>query len=220
MIAPTPASWDPCRVLQPVRRPVGPLPKAATAATMPGMVDHAEELADWRARVLDAAIIGQPVHPPGSCAAACTEWLATAVPAGGTSIGVACAGLPDDWRDTLAWAGVPLSAAGPLRWGVDLIQDLVDSPELRRGILHLPPPDALAQLTSLALKPLRMFVAERLVCRLQAAPGIRMWLWRGRAALQSQSPIPLAGFLYGSADGHRASIALDPWGCQVIDWPV
>lgn len=179
----------------------------------------AEELAGWRARALDGAVARQVVEPPAALRETCRSWLAEVVPPGLAARGIALAGLPDEWRDTLAWAGVPLSGDGPLRWGVDLMQAEVDCPELKRGVLRLPSPDALAQLTSLALKPLRMFVAERLQCRLQAAPGIRLWLWPGHAVLQSQSPIPLAGFLYGSAEGHRSSIALEPWGSQVIEWP-
>lgn len=180
------------------------------------MSDPSEALAEWRARTLDARIAGCSALPPAELRDACAAWLAEAVPAGpAAALGVA--GAPEAWVDTLGWSGVPL-AAGPLRWGADIRQDAVPAPTARDGVLLLPPPEDLAALTSLSLKPLRMFIAERLGCRLQAAPGIRLWLWPDRAALQSLSPIPLAGFLYGRAQGHRSGVALEPWGCQVIAW--
>ncbi|MBN8525149.1 MAG: hypothetical protein J0M02_07430 [Planctomycetes bacterium] len=180
------------------------------------MAESNEALAEWRARVLDAHIAGRPLLPPADLRDACRTWLDEACPNGPDgAIGVA--GVPEAWADTLGWSGVPL-AAGPLHWGADLRQDAVEAPTLRDGVLLLPPPEDLVGLTSLSLKPLRLFVAERLGCRLQAAPGIRVWLWPDRAALQSLSPIPLAGFLYGRATGHRSGVALEPWGCQVVTW--
>jgi hypothetical protein len=184
-----------------------------------GMQEEAEDRATWLARALDARVAKVPcqLHPSQvqACAAWCDEMAPAELPA---AQGVVAASIPAEWIDTLAWSGVPLSAEGPLRWGADLVQSDVSCPELRGGVLHLPPPEALAGLTSLSLKPLRMFVAERLGCRLQAAPGIRLWLWPGRAVLLSQSPIPLAGFLYGSAPGHRASVAMEPFGHQIVTW--
>lgn len=180
------------------------------------MSEPSEQLAEWRAKAMDARIAGRPVLPPTDLRDDCAAWIAEAAAADGVAaLGVG--GVPDDWIDNLGWAGVPL-AAGPLAWGRDLRRDDVPAPVVRDGVLLLPDPDELASLTSLALKPMRIFVAERLGCRLQAAPGIRMWLWPGRAALQSLSPIPLAGFLYGPPAGHRAGVALEPWGCQVVTW--
>lgn len=183
------------------------------------MSDPGEELAEWRSKVLDAHLLRRPVLPPPGLRDACAAWLGEAVPADGRPpLGLDPGDLPDAWVGTLAWCGVPIAPAGELRWGRDLVEDSVPVPTLRDGVLHLPSPEALALLTSLALKPLRVFVAERLRCRLQAAPGIRLWLWPGQAALMSLSPMPLAGFLYGSSEGHRASIALQPWGGQVVTW--
>lgn len=184
------------------------------------MGDPAEILATWRERVLDAQVLGTQVQPPTEVSAGCAAWLSEALPGDGRPArGLDVAGLPAAWRETLAWAGVPLASGGTLRWGVDLRQDAaVESPLLKDGVLVLPPPDAMARLSSVALKPLRRLVADRLECRLQAAPGIRLWLWDGRAVLQSQSSLMLAGFLYGSAPGHRASLALEPWGGQVVTW--
>ncbi len=180
------------------------------------MSEPSEQLAEWRAKVMDAHVVGRAILPPSELRDYCADWVAEACPPGSpAALGVA--GVPEDWADTLGWAGVPL-AGGPLHWGKDLRQEAVDAPVVRDGVLLLPPPDDLACLTSLSLKPMRMFVAERLGCRLQAAPGIRLWLWKDRAALQSLSPIPLAGFIYGPASGHRSGIALEPWGSQVVTW--
>jgi hypothetical protein len=175
-----------------------------------------EGLATWRAQVLDAQVAGRQVRPPPGLRAACTAWLTEMAPPDlPAALGVG--NLPEAWIDTLGWCGMPL-AVGPLRWGVDLEQADVTTPVIRKGRLLLPPPGTLAGLTSLSLKPLRLFINERLGCRLQAAPGIRMWLWPGRAVLQSLSPIPLAGFIYGSSPGHRAGLALEPWDSQLVTW--
>lgn len=183
------------------------------------MPDPGEELAEWKARVLDARLSGKPILPPAGQRDACTAWLKEAIPADGRpALGLNPVDLPEAWRDALAWCGVPIAGGGSLRWGTDLRQDAVVAPEIRAGVLLLPPSEALAELTSLALKPVRRFVCERLRCRLQAAPGIRLWLWEGRAVLLSTSPVPLAGFFYGAAEGHRASIAFTPWGSQVVAW--
>lgn len=179
------------------------------------MGDPAETLAVWRARVLDARIAGRAVLPPPELRDACMAWLAEA--ASGDAVALGVSGVPEAWVDTLGWSGVPL-APGPLHWGADIRQDGVPVPSVRDGVLLLPTPEELASQTSLALKPMRLFVAERLGCRLQAAPGIRLWLWPDHAALQSLSPLPLAGFLYGRAAGHRSGISLEAWGCQVITW--
>jgi hypothetical protein len=180
------------------------------------MSELSERLAEWRAKAMDARIAGRPVLPPAALRDDCAAWIAESCPTG-TEDSLGIDGVPAEWIDTLGWAGVPL-AGGPLRWGTDLRQAAVGAPVVRDGILLLPPPNDLACLTSLSLKPMRMFVADRLGCRLQAAPGIRLWLWHGRAVLQSLSPIPLAGFLYGPVSGHRAGVALDPWGSQVLTW--
>lgn len=175
-----------------------------------------ELLASWRCQVLDAQIAGKTAKPPAELRPACAAWLAEVAPPGAQPAqGVA--EVPDDWLDTLAWSGMPIGP-GPLRWGTDVAQADIGCPTLRDGRLLLPPPEDLASLTSLALKPLRLFIGERLGVRLQAAPGIRLWLWPGRAVLQSQAPMPLAGFIYGPSPGHRAGLALEPWGSQIVTW--
>lgn len=183
------------------------------------MAEAAVPLADWMARSLDARLAGVPVLPPAAYRDACAAFAEQAEPAGGPpALGLGPADLPAAWRDALAWAGMPLSPHGSLRWGRDLGPGGAAVPAIEQGRLLLPPPEALVQLTSLALKPLRRWVADRLGCRLQAAPGIRLWLWPGRAVALSTSAIPLAGFVYGSAPGHRAGLALDPGAWQIVTW--
>jgi len=166
------------------------------------MAADPELVSIWRAQVLDAQVTTLQGQLPPAAMAHCAAWLAEVAPPDlPPALGVGK--VPETWADSLGWCGVPL-AQGPLQWGVDVEQTAVPSPEIRKGRLLLPPAEVLATLTSLSLKPMRMFIAERLGCRLQAAPGIRMWLWPGRAVLQSQSPIPLAGFFYGPPAGHRA----------------
>ena len=181
------------------------------------MSEPSEDLAEWCARSLDARLARQSLSAPAGLELTGQRWLAEHVPAGlPAALGIA--GVPEAWVDSLAWSGMPLSPDGPLQWGTDVSQAEVHAPEVRGNRLLLPPPEALAELTSLSLKPMRLFISSRLGCRLQAAPGIRLWLWPGRALLLSLSPIPLAGFIYGPSKGHRAGVSLPPWGTQTITW--
>ncbi len=136
----------------------------------------------------------------------------------GASIGLAAAGVPDLWYDLLAWSGVPMSVDGPLHWGVDISEEAVGMPEFHGTKLVLPPPPVLAQLTSLALKPLRLMVANRLGCRLQAATALHFYLWPNQAVLVSHADVPLGGFLHGPEPGTRHSLAVAPGSAQVIRW--
>jgi hypothetical protein len=70
----------------------------------------------------------------------------------------------------------------------------------------------------LALKPLRLLVAKRLGCRLQAATGLHFFLWSNQAVLVSHAEVPLGGFLHGPLAGTRHSISIAPGGAQVIRW--
>lgn len=138
----------------------------------------------------------------------------------GPALGLDPASLPAaEWRDLLAWAGVPLAAGGALRWGTDLCSDPAAARvEERGGVLVLPPPAALPGLSSLALKPLRRWIAARIGVRLQSATGVRLWAWPDRAVVLSLAAVPLGGFLYGPVAGHRTTLALDPGGWQAVVW--
>jgi len=176
----------------------------------------------WRVRVLDAALLGQAPQPgpPAPLGQALAQWAAELIAtARGPARGLVAAQVPGNWRETLKWAGVPFGPAGDLSWGLHLQEqpDLV-LPELRGGRLLLPEPRALAQLTSLALKPLRLFVAAQLGCRLQLAAGVHFYLWANQAALVSCATLPVGGFLYGPEEGQRHSLSIVPGACQLVTW--
>jgi hypothetical protein len=173
-----------------------------------------------RVQVLDAALRGLPVAVPAGALDELAAWSGELLAsARGPARGVDEASVPERWRGVLAWAGVPLVPAGELRWGVDLDEFPTQAvPERRDGRLALPPPETLEQLTSLALKPLRLFVAEHLACRLQAATGVHLYLWPNQAALVSCVSVPVGGFLYGPEVGQRHALSIAPGSCQVIAW--
>jgi hypothetical protein len=175
-----------------------------------------------RIHALDAALGLRPpdaaVPPP--VRAELGRWADEMRAAGrGPARGLSAPQVPERWRETLAWAGMPFGTAGDLHWGTDLkeVPGLM-IPELRSGCLLLPVPDTLEQLTSLALKPLRLFVAERLGCRLQSAAGVHVYLWSNQAVLISCSEVPIGGFLHGPEPGQRHSVSMPPGGFQVISW--
>lgn len=189
-----------------------------------GLLDRpapARESADFgtlRARVLDAHLHRRTVLVPRTVAEELDAWAAGIVADAGPTIGLAAASVPELWYDLLAWSGVPMSVDGPLRWDHDIAEGAVGVPEFRAGRLVLPPPPVLAQLTSLALKPLRLLVAERLGCRLQAATGLHLFLWAKQAVLVSHAEVPLGGFLHGPEPGTRHSVSVPVGGAQVIRW--
>lgn len=173
-----------------------------------------------RARVLDAYILGRRALVPSDALAGLASWAEDLLAdAGGPARGLTASKVPDSWFDLLSWAGVPMAPAGDLHWGKDLLEDpTVPTPEFRGDTLALPSPQALAQLTSLALRPLRLQISRRLGVRLQAATGLHLWLWPRQAVLVSRAEVPLGGFLYGPETGQRHGIAVEPGGFQVMHW--
>ena len=172
-----------------------------------------------RARVLDAHLHGRPVVVPRSVAQELDSWASEMTSsAQGPTIGLTAAGVPERWYDLLAWCGVPMSVDGPLHWGVDIAEETVTMPEFHGDRLVLPAPQVLAQLTSLALKPVRLLVARRMGCRLQAATGLHLFLWRKQAVLISHAEVPLGGFLHGPEPGTRHSLSVPVGGAQVLRW--
>ncbi len=88
---------------------------------------------------------------------------------------------------------------------------------MRAGcLLLLPPPERLAELSGIGLRPLRRFIADRFQVRLQTAPGVRLWLWSDRALLVSLRDDTVGGFLYAPTPDQRNSILLEPGGWQMI----
>lgn len=184
----------------------------------PALPRDAAAIGAWRVRVLDAALLGRAPEPgpPAPLDQELSRWAGEIMAAArGPARGLVDAEVPEDWREALTWAGVPFGAAGDLRWGVDLQgQPGLRVPELRDGRLLLPEPGTLSQLTSLALRPLRLFVAARLGCRLQAAAGVHFYLWANQAALVSCVQVPVGGFLYGPEEGQRHSLSILPGTCH------
>jgi hypothetical protein len=170
-------------------------------------------------QVVEARLLGLPTRVPAAVRDELLEW-AEAIIAGakGAPRGVRLDTVPAAWLDVLRWAGVPLALAGELHWGTDIVVSGDAAPEERDGRLLLPRPERLAELSSLAIRPLRTFLGRRLACRLQAATGLRLFLWPNQALVVSQVEIPVGGFLFGPPVGHRASLALPPGGAQVVDW--
>ena len=172
-----------------------------------------------RSRVLDALVLDLPAEVPGALHAELLAWAGEQLEGvRGLARGVRFAGVPWAWIETLGWSGVPLAAAGDLVWGVDLDEAEVELPQVKGERLLLPPVNHLAELSGLAMKPLRAWVGQRLACRLQASPGLRLYLWGDRALVVSHLDVPVGGFLYGPAAGTRASLALAAGGFQLITW--
>lgn len=172
-----------------------------------------------RARAIDALVLDQPGEVPAGAHAEITAWAAEALAgARGPARGVAIDGLPAAWFAALAWSGTPLARDGALRWGVDVLEGGGERPVVDGSRVLLPPCDLLAELSAPAIKPLREWVAQRLHCRLQSAPGVRLWVWENLALCVSCLDVPVGGFLYGPTPGSRASLSLPPGGAQLVPW--
>jgi len=172
-----------------------------------------------RTRVLDALVLGLPTEVPATLHGELLAWADEQLSgAEGPARGVRLETLPGAWVETLGWSGVPLALGGELTWGVDLLEAAIERPVEDGPCLRLPPADHLAELSGLAIKPLRHWVGHRLGCRLQAAPGLRLYLWADRALVVSHLDMPVGGFLYGPATGSRASLSLTAGGAQLVTW--
>jgi len=171
-----------------------------------------------RSRVLDAAMLDRRAEVPAALHAELTAWADEQLAGAGEPRGVRLDGVPRAWVEVLGWAGVPLAPRGELQWGSDLAPGPGEQPVSDGERLLLPPAEHLAELSGLAMKPLRAWVGRRLGCRLQASPGLRMYLWSDRALLVSHLDVPVGGFLYGPAAGSRASLAIPAGGAQMISW--
>ena len=147
-------------------------------------------------------------------------WLAAIIGEAGAAIGLDTDGLPGPWATALSRVGVPLARGGELRWDRDLRTDATTVPVVDRhdGACVLPPLTRFALLTSLPLKPLRLFVFARLGVRLKVAAGVHMRLFADHAVLVSTCDLPLGGFLIGPRPGARTSLEIPPLGVQVVGW--
>ncbi|MBA3683836.1 MAG: hypothetical protein H0W72_01115 [Planctomycetes bacterium] len=168
-----------------------------------------------RAELVDALVDGRTPPPAPTDL---VEWAADTLAGAGPALGVDRGSLPAVQESALAWAGLPLARSGGARWGHDLDVGTGTVPVIDHDRLLVPAPSALLACSAVELKPLRRWTATRFGCRLKAAPGVRLWLWRDRALVVSLRALPLAGFVYGPEAGHRAPLALEPGAAQVVRW--
>ncbi|GDY12032.1 hypothetical protein LBMAG53_09100 [Planctomycetota bacterium] len=176
---------------------------------------------DLRQRVLDAVATPSATGPhrvevPAPVRSELLDFLeAVRRQASGQAQGLNPDRVPGPWRERLAWAGMPFANDGKLLWE-ELEPSTDPAPTFAAGRLRLSEPEGWRQLTSLALKPLRQFVAERFGFRLQCATGVRAWRWPGVLVLVSGNHLPVAGFVHCCQGDERTSIYLDPGDAQLI----
>jgi len=172
-----------------------------------------------RCQVLDALLLGLPTQIPAQVCDELVAWareqMATAV---GSLHGLDIATVPAWWPAWVGWAGIPLATDGELHWGRDCDQAEIDRPTLANGRLLLPRPEVLGTLSAVGLKPVRRWVGERLGSRLQAAPGLRVYLWANQALVVSRHEQPVGGFFFGPTTGNRTGLAIDPGSWHMVTW--
>lgn len=132
--------------------------------------------------------------------------------------GLDVAGVASDMLDALRWSGVPLAVGGDVRWGRQVRQADVPTPQMVADGVLVPDPARLRRCNGVELKPLRRRLAGDFGVRLQAAPGIACYLWRNQALLVSMRDEPLAGFLHGPNTGQRHSLAWEPGELVWLRW--
>jgi len=144
------------------------------------------------------------------------DWLAEEVP-DAPALGLDPTSLPPGWFAALSRCGVPFAQGGALRWGNDLGENTaITTPSMQGARLCLPPCDRLLALSSLPLKPVRVWIAQRLGVRLKIGADVHLRLWPQRAVLISTAAVPLGGFLSGPAQGTRASLYLPVGSAQHV----
>lgn len=173
-----------------------------------------------RSAVLEARLFGLPATVPAASADALIAWrdeLLHDLP--GQPRGVDLATLDEEWRETLSWAGIPLARGGELVWGRDIACDAtLDRPQISGERLLLPSHATLAECSSLGIKPMRTWVQQRLGVRLQAAAGLRLYVWPAHGLVISHLDVPVGGFLYGPGMGTRMGLTIHPGSWQVVSW--
>lgn len=145
------------------------------------------------------------------------EWAASLVAAGKSQRGWDPTPWTADWRRVLAYAGVPFAAGGDRPMVAVDTSALTVSSSLD-GQLRLPPLKCFAGLTSLPLKPLRLFVQRHYHLRLQLGIGIHMCLWSNQVVVINASADQRDGFLYGPQHGMRLPVSLPPGAAQELTW--
>jgi hypothetical protein len=133
----------------------------------------------------------------------------------GPLLGVDPDSCPADYREGLADAGTPFSTDD----GVDFSSLFHPGHEfqiLADGRLALPPPERLRAMTSLPLKPLRLFNASRFKVRLQVGTGVHLFLGPAKALCLNTATVDREGFLHGPDPAHRTAVAMMPGELQVV----
>jgi hypothetical protein len=181
---------------------------------------HSAEFGSKRILALDAFLAGRASQLPEPVASELRDWSFTiASRARGALRGLLFPAEAPVWRRALARIGVPIGHSANLVWGKDVIeQPALSLPHITDGTLQLPSLQILESLTSLQLKPVRMFVARMLGCRLQIATNVHFYLWENQSLLVSCASIPLGGFLYGPEPGQRHSLSIAAGGYQLVSW--
>lgn len=172
------------------------------------------------ALALRAAVLGYRQEVPAELLPGLARWIEELLGvAKGEPLGLDPRGLPDAWREALAWSGVPLAVNGALVWGRDLREHPeVELPRLDGDVLLVPVLARFTCLTSLDLKPLRALVAQRCGVRLQAGVGLHFFLWANQAVVCSRLETLAGGFLHGPTAGQRHGLSVDPGGVQHLLW--
>jgi len=168
-----------------------------------------------RRLALDAILLGRPAELPRGCEDL-LDWAAERTSTG-EAVGLDPTGFDDATFETLRRAGLPFASLGraPEESGLR-IDSTVDIPAAEDGGVRCPPPSCLNACSSLQLKPLRMFVADRFGCRLQTGPGCCLSLWNDRVLLIACGDFTYGGFLHGPARGQRNTIDILPGDWQEI----
>ena len=170
-----------------------------------------------RSRALADLLLGDGQAGTNPADAEARAWAQGVVAAGRSPRGWDPASLQPGWQAALANAGVPLARGGE-PWTAD-ISETVNAPMLlSTGNLVMPPLASFMVLTSMPLKPLRLFVHAHLGTRLQVATGVHLWVWENQLILVNTTLVYRGGFMHGPQRGMRSVVALEPGQSQEITW--
>jgi hypothetical protein len=178
------------------------------------------EMGMLRSAMLEAHLLDQAAEVPEELADSLETWVAEVLhDVRGKPRGLSLEGLDEDWRSTLSWAGVPFARDGELQWQRDVrVDDQSLSPRIEGDQLILPLPDRLAECSGLGIKPVRTWIQQRLGVRLQAAPGLRLYVWPSHGMVISHLSLTVGGFLYGPGFGTRMGLTIHPGTWQMVPW--
>jgi hypothetical protein len=178
------------------------------------------EMGVLRSAVLEAHLLDRPAEVPAAIADALEAWAAEVLhDVRGAPRGVSLEGIDEGWLSTLSWAGVPFARGGELKWQRDIrVDEQAQSPRIEGDQLVLPSPEHLAECSGLGIKPVRTWIQNRLGVRLQAAPGLRLYVWPSHGMVISHLNLTVGGFLYGPGFGTRMGLTIHPGTWQMVPW--